>query len=109
MAGMNAALAAEIEAAITAMLVRLHPAVKGREMYGGTYFESEPGVHKTGFCGVFCYTHHVSLAFTKGALLDDPQGVLEGDGKLRRHIKLRSMADLDTKGVKDYLRRAIVL
>ncbi len=104
---MNPIEAAEIEAAITDMLARLCPMAKGRTMYGGTMFETQPGVPKTGFCGVFSYQNHVSLEFSNGAALGDPQAVLEGKGKFRRHIKLRTMAEIAEKSVEDYLGRAI--
>src|SRR5215468_4613887 len=31
------------------------------------------------------YTHHVNLGFYRGALMEDPAGVLEGSGKQMRH------------------------
>jgi hypothetical protein len=75
-------------------------------MYGGLFYEKQPGLYKTGFCGIFCYKSHISLEFTKGAHLDDPANVLEKTGKLRRHIKLRSLQDLQTKAVETYIRQA---
>ena len=105
----NAALAAEIEARITGIIARLCPEAAGRSMYGGTMFETEPGIYKTGFCGVFCYTNHVSLEFGQGVKLVDTLGVLEGKGKLRRHIKLKSLEDLDRKAVETYLKQALAL
>lgn len=38
----------------------------------------------------------VSLFFMEGVKLDDPDGVLEGSGKLLRHVKLRSLEALET-------------
>lgn len=70
-------------------------------MYGGIMFAAG-----TAFCGVFAYTGHVSLEFGKGYLLDDPLKVLEGSGKLRRHIKLRSAAELADKRVRGYVAQA---
>ena len=35
------------------------------------------------------FTAHVNLGFYQGALLDDPEGLLQGSGKLMRHVKLR--------------------
>ncbi len=106
---MNAVLAAEIETRITDMITRLCPEARGRTMYGGTMFEHEPGVAKTGFCGVFAYTNHVSLEFGRGVELDDVKGVLEGKGKGRRHIKLKSLDDLTGKAVESYLKQAVNL
>lgn len=53
------------------------------------------------------YTKHINLGFHWGARMDDPQGVLEGDGKQMRHIRITSQADLGTPVIRDYLRRAI--
>jgi hypothetical protein len=52
---------------------------------------------KTRVAGVFAYTKYVSLEFTKGVMLDDPHKVLEGAGKVRRHIKLHSLNDIVAK------------
>ena len=106
---MDAVLAAQIEAAIKEMVACLCPEARGRAMYGGTIFERRPGIYKSGFGGVFCYQHHVSLEFSRGAELEDPAGVLEGKGKMRRHIKLRALSDIETKHVEAYLRQAIAL
>ncbi len=53
--------------------------------YGGILFS---GTH--GFCGVFVYAAHVTLEFSEGASLADPQGELQGKGKGRRHLKFTS-------------------
>lgn len=53
------------------------------------------------------YTKHVNLGFHWGARMDDPDGVLKGDGKQMRHIQIKSRADLGTPVVRDYLLRAI--
>lgn len=50
---------------------------------------------------------HVNLGFFKGALLDDPDRLLEGSGKLLRHIKLRTPEDTDAPGVQRLLTAAI--
>ena len=66
--------------------------------YGGILFSS--GVQ---FCGVFAYKDHVSVEFGHGASIDDPWGLLEGAGKLRRHLKLRSLDEIQHKRLKSYL------
>jgi hypothetical protein len=66
--------------------------------YGGLLFSQGAP-----FCGVFSYTRHVSLEFGEGASLPDPHQVLEGAGKLRRHIKLGSLQDISDKHVGEYL------
>lgn len=40
---------------------------------------------------------HVSLMFHKGALINDPNGLLEGDGKEGRAAKFTDMSDIEAK------------
>lgn len=77
------------------------PAVTEEVKYGGILFSS-----KDSFCGVFSYAQHVTLEFSRGAALPDPHAVLEGSGKLRRHIKLLGPADIDEKQVALYIKMA---
>ncbi|MBP7309273.1 MAG: DUF1801 domain-containing protein [Polaromonas sp.] len=69
--------------------------------YGGILFSS--GVQ---FCGVFAYKEHVSVEFGAGAKIKDSIGLLEGTGKGRRHIKLRTVADIEAKQLPAYLKLA---
>jgi len=50
---------------------------------------------------------HVNLGFYFGADLDDPSNLLEGAGKKLRHIKLKSVDDLDNPEVKKLIALAI--
>ncbi|MDO9596927.1 MAG: DUF1801 domain-containing protein [Azoarcus sp.] len=59
------------------------------------------------FCSIFSYAKHVSLEFGAGASLTDKFTVLEGEGKLRRHIKLSSVEDIAGKHVGEYLLLAL--
>jgi len=52
------------------------------------------------------YKNHVNLGFYRGALMDDPEGVLKGTGKQLRHIQIKSPADLGSPVIRDYLQRA---
>jgi hypothetical protein len=49
---------------------------------------------------------HVNLGFYYGAELPDPEGMLEGTGKLLRHIKIRSREDLQKPAVRTMLELA---
>lgn len=66
--------------------------------YGGILFAAGKP-----FCGIFSYSNHVSLEFSEGASLLDKYKVLEGNGKLRRHIKLTTLQDVEGKHVQQYL------
>ena len=35
------------------------------------------------------FKHHVNVGFFRGAMLEDPEGLLEGSGKRMRHVKLK--------------------
>ncbi|GAD22765.1 DUF1801 domain-containing protein [Acidovorax sp. MR-S7] len=78
------------------------PSVTEEVKYGGILFSS--GVQ---FCGVFAYRQHVSVEFGRGAKISDPFGHLEGCGKGRRHIKLRSANDIQAKELAHYLPLAL--
>lgn len=74
------------------------PSVTEEVKYGGLLFSSNAS-----FCGVFPYKAHVTIEFGQGASLADPHGLLSGDGKYRRHIKLESMEDIGTRRIADYV------
>lgn len=75
-----------------------------RVMYGGILFYAPEQ-----FCGVFAYFAHVTMEFGRGAELEDARGALEGKGKFRRHIKLQTLADIESKHLKDYIAQALRL
>jgi len=52
---------------------------------------------------------HVTLAFLRGAMLSDPEKLLEGKGKGVRNIKLRMVADVRRPGVKRLIAEAAKL
>jgi hypothetical protein len=62
---------------------------------------------KDGFCHIVTYSNHVNLGFNRGALLPDPNRVLEGKGKSIRHITLRSEQELRCTFIRRYLQAAI--
>ncbi len=66
--------------------------------YGGILFSSDKP-----FCGIFSYSKHVSLEFGQGASLPDKYKVLEGEGKLCRHIKLLKQEEIESRYVREYL------
>ena len=70
--------------------------------YGGVLFSS--GVH---FGVVFAYKDHVSVEFGHGAKIQNPEGFLEGAGRGRRHVKLRTVADIKAKKLAAYFPLAL--
>lgn len=102
-------IAEPITKAIDETIREICPSAGRRSMYGGSVFELEPDNHSTMVCGHFVYKNHVSLEFSNGYQLSDPNGVLEGKGKYRRHIKLTRQADIDEKAVRSFLEQAFAL
>lgn len=81
---------------------RVKPSATEIVKYGGIMFQlDEP------FCGVYVYHEHVSVEFGQGHRLDDAHGVLEGSGKYRRHIKLKSPDDVAGRHVADYVKQSL--
>ena len=59
------------------------------------------------FCYIGVYTKHVNLGFYRGAGLEDPDGVLVGEGKQLRHIKILGPEDLKKPSLRKLIRAAI--
>ncbi len=79
----------------------ISPDIGERVMYGGIMFTLD-----TDFGGVFVYKNHVSVEFGNGVHMRDPEGLLEGRGKLRRHIKLHSLDDIENRQLASFIRQA---
>jgi hypothetical protein len=62
---------------------------------------------KDGFCHVVAYSSHVNLGFNRGALLPDPNKILEGKGKAIRHVTIHDQRDLERPFLRRYLQAAI--
>jgi len=77
--------------------------------YGGTLYTLKPDEKEGQFCGVFIYKAHVQLVFSCGAKLDDSKGILEGKGKLRRHINLTNSTDINTQAFVKLIKQAATL
>ena len=56
-------------------------------------------VEDAGFAYVNTFTAHANVGFLRGSALADPARLLEGTGKLGRHVKLRPGAPLNSKAL----------
>ena len=100
---MDKHLSEQLTANLAALITEIMPDALAVEKYGGIVVERVPGQANTMACGYFVYAHHVSLEFSKGAQLHDPNGILEGSGKQRRHLKLRALEDIAARHCRDFL------
>jgi len=57
--------------------------------------------------GIFVYSGHISIEFSFGDELADPDKILEGKGKKRRHIKIIKIQDVEEKQVKFFISSAM--
>lgn len=57
-------------------------------------------VNKAAFAYVNVFKSHVNVGFFHGASLPDPAGLLEGQGKRMRHVKLRPGVTIDAAALE---------
>jgi len=89
--------------ALRELLFAHYPAAQERLMYGGIMFSFKG----QDFGGIFPRKAHVSFEFGRGRAMQDPQHFLEGQGAERRHLKIKTVADIALKEVKGFLLQAI--
>jgi hypothetical protein len=62
---------------------------------------------KSVFAAISPQRERVNLGLANGADLPDPDGLLEGEGKAIRHVKLTSPAAASTPAIKELIRGAL--
>ena len=63
-------------------------------------------VDDAAFAYVNAFRAHVNVGFFRGAELADPKGILEGDGRFMRHVKLRPSKDVDASALTGLIQAA---
>jgi len=58
-------------------------------------------------CAVAPHNKHVNLMLARGAVLPDPDKLLQGTGKKARHIRLATPEDVNHPGVLNLLKAAV--
>ncbi len=84
------------------IVLKVSPDVQEEIKYGGLVFN----VNSKLICGIFIRKQHLSLEFSYGMMMSDPNKHLEGDGKYRRHLKLRDLKDIKNKKAKFYIEQS---
>jgi hypothetical protein len=59
-----------------------------------------------GFGYVNAFKAHINVGFFRGAALADPDGLLEGTGRLMRHVKLRPGGEVNAAALEKLIRAA---
>src|SRR6266581_6805639 len=55
---------------------------------------------RDGIFHIAVYSKHVNLGFNDGASLEDPKGILQGNGNQIRHITIKSAEDIKRPGLR---------
>ena len=63
-------------------------------------------VEDAAFAYVNAFRAHVNVGFFRGASLDNPAGLLEGDGKRMRHVKVRLAQEVNAPALKALIQSA---
>ena len=83
------------------LVQRAAPGASEEVKYGGLYYSAARP-----FCGIFGYSEHVALEFTRGAELNDRHGRLLGKGQYRRHLRFTAADDIDAAVISAYIAEA---
>jgi len=83
-------------------ILNISPDAQEEIKYGGLVFNVDAKL----ICGVFVRKKHISLEFSFGLMMTDSDGILEGNGKYRRHLKIFYKKDIKAKKVKSFVRQA---
>ncbi len=75
--------------------------------YGGLLFAPNAAAQPIG--GLFAYQSHVTLEFSQGARLPDPQRRLLGSGKYRRHLRFEPGSAVDPQLLQTFVLAAAAL
>lgn len=101
-----------VKIALAARKAVLKTAGKCSEIIYETYCISNAftftGKQGQGFIHIATYAGHVNLGFDRGTELDDPDEKLKGTGKLIRHIRLNSIADVRDESVTHLIAQAVL-
>lgn len=58
-------------------------------------------------CGITLHKAYINIMLAQGASLPDPEGLLQGTGKLARHIRIERLADLEAPEIRRLLETAL--
>ena len=89
--------------AIREIVFKTYPKTAERIMYGGIMFSFD----SEDFGGLFVRKSHISFEFSKGFIMKDPKKLLEGSGKFRRHLKIKSKEEVRNKDVDFFVKQAV--
>jgi hypothetical protein len=51
----------------------------------------------------------ITFSFSRGAEFADPHGLLRGEGKVSKHVKIKDVEHMPTDALRDYIRQALAI
>ncbi len=94
----------DIAEALRRLVLDGGPSLKEAVKWGNPVYEKNGPV-----CYLAATKAYVSLGFFQGARLTDPGGQIEGAGKKMRHLKVRSLGDIEPEQFRSWVREAAAL
>ena len=95
----------ELLISLRKIILKVNPHAQEELKYGGLVFN----FNKKLICGIFIRKNHISLEFSFGMLIPDPDKYFEGSGKYRRHLKIYDKKDIKNKKVEFYVKQSFIL
>jgi hypothetical protein len=98
----------EIALELRNLIALVAPYATERILWKGLSYHdaSRGGAVKGGICQIEIHRDHVRLSFIHGAFLRDPEGLLEGDRKAKRYIRIQSYDDAPWEDLKRLIEAA---
>ena len=67
------------------------------------YYKERGGPVSAGICQIGIFRDHIRLGFIHGAFLPDPQGLLVGEPKYKKHIRIYSYEEAPWEYLKELI------
>jgi hypothetical protein len=95
---------AELVKSVRAIVKKAAPEARESIKWAQPVYESDGP-----FAYIKAFKNAVNFGFWRGVDLDDPQGLLSGDGEKMRHVKLASPEDIDAEQFSAFVKQAVEL
>jgi hypothetical protein len=99
----------EIQALLRAARTYLQQAAPTLTEYGQPRLKNIVYRGRDTVVAVSSYARYISLHFYDGIKLNDPHGVLEGGGSKLRHVKVRTLSDLNPAVLDGLVAQSVAL
>ncbi len=98
----------QLSLSLRARILELVPDAREKVMRG--YKSLSYGLDgKDQFSAIVLHSERINLQFHQGTDLPDPAGLLEGTGKVMRHVKVRTEETIQSEEVKELIESAAAL